>query len=58
MACFVQRRAVCEDGSMTSKERFLTLLDGGYILSPSDHFFDAEIACLEAYANEARLCTY
>lgn len=31
---------------------------GGYILSPSDHFFDADIACLEAYADEAHLCTY
>lgn len=32
--------------------------DGGYILSPSDHFFDADIACLEAYADEARSCMY
>jgi uroporphyrinogen-III decarboxylase len=31
---------------------------GGYILAPSDHFFKADIACLEAFAEEARLCTY
>ncbi len=31
---------------------------GGYILCPSDHFFDAEIPLLEAYADEARRCTY
>jgi uroporphyrinogen decarboxylase len=31
---------------------------GGYILSPSDHFFDAEIPLLEAFADEARSCTY
>ena len=31
---------------------------GGYILAPSDHFFDAEIELLEAFAAEARACTY
>ena len=31
---------------------------GGYILSPSDHFFDAEIPLLEAFADEARRCVY
>ncbi len=31
---------------------------GGYILSPSDHFFDAEIPLLEAFADEARRCIY
>jgi hypothetical protein len=31
---------------------------GGYILSPSDHFFEAEIELLEAYADEARKCVY
>lgn len=31
---------------------------GGYILSPSDHFFDAEIPLLEAFAGEARRCVY
>lgn len=31
---------------------------GGYILSPSDHFFDADIALLEAYADEAKRCVY
>jgi uroporphyrinogen decarboxylase len=31
---------------------------GGYILSPSDHFFDADIALLEAFADEAKKCTY
>jgi hypothetical protein len=31
---------------------------GGYILSPSDHFFDADLSLLEAFADEARRCTY
>ena len=31
---------------------------GGYILSPSDHFFDAEPALLQAFADEARRCVY
>ena len=31
---------------------------GGYILSPSDHFFDADPGLLAAYADEARNCTY
>jgi hypothetical protein len=31
---------------------------GGYILSPSDHFFEADLALLEAFADEARRCTY
>jgi hypothetical protein len=31
---------------------------GGYILSPSDHFFDAEPALLQAFADEARSCVY
>jgi uroporphyrinogen decarboxylase len=32
--------------------------NGGYILSPSDHFFDADIALVEAFADEARTCVY
>lgn len=31
---------------------------GGYILSPSDHFFDADPALIAAFADEARRCTY
>ena len=31
---------------------------GGYILAPSDHFFEADIECLEAYGDEARKCLY
>ncbi|MFA9454252.1 MAG: hypothetical protein ACERK6_10085, partial [Candidatus Aminicenantaceae bacterium] len=31
---------------------------GGFILSPSDHFFDAEVELLHAYADEARGCLY
>jgi len=31
---------------------------GGYILSPSDHFFEADIECLKAFANEAHKCYY
>lgn len=31
---------------------------GGYILSPSDHFFDAEPELIAAYAEEARNCKY
>ena len=31
---------------------------GGYILAPSDHFFDADTKLLKAYADEARKCKY
>jgi len=31
---------------------------GGFILSPSDHFFAADLALLEAFADEARRCLY
>lgn len=31
---------------------------GGYILSPSDHFFDAEPELLHAFSDEARACVY
>lgn len=31
---------------------------GGYILSPSDHFFDADLNLLEAFADEAKHCVY
>ncbi|MBM3296939.1 MAG: hypothetical protein FJY83_04995 [Candidatus Aminicenantes bacterium] len=31
---------------------------GGYILAPSDHFFDADPELLEAYADEAGKCVY
>jgi len=31
---------------------------GGYILSPSDHFFDADLDLIEAFADEARRCEY
>jgi hypothetical protein len=32
--------------------------DGGYILAPSDHFFDADDELIRAFADEARLCAY
>ncbi len=32
--------------------------DGGYLLSTSDHFFDAPVANLRAYADAARECAY
>ena len=31
---------------------------GGFILCPSDHFFEAEPALLHAFADEARRCAY
>jgi uroporphyrinogen-III decarboxylase len=31
---------------------------GGYILSPSDHFFDADPALVAAFSDEAQRCTY
>lgn len=31
---------------------------GGYILAPSDHFFDADIELLRAFADEAVKCSY
>jgi hypothetical protein len=39
---------------MTSKRRFLAALER----STSDHFFDAQIELLGAYADEARRCVY
>lgn len=32
--------------------------NGGYILSPSDHFFDADLDLLAAFADEAKHCAY
>jgi hypothetical protein len=32
--------------------------DGGFILAPSDHFFEADDALLQAFADEARRCRY
>ena len=31
---------------------------GGFILSPSDHFFEADLDLLKAFADEALTCTY
>ena len=31
---------------------------GGFILSPSDHFFDADVNLIAAFADEARRCVY
>jgi hypothetical protein len=31
---------------------------GGFILAPSDHFFDADIELIRAFADEARSCVY
>ena len=31
---------------------------GGFILSPSDHFFEAEMRLLMAFSDEAKKCTY
>ena len=31
---------------------------GGYILSPSDHFFEADLKLIEAYSDEAHQCLY
>ena len=31
---------------------------GGYILAPSDHFFDADVELIRAFAEEARSCRY
>ena len=32
--------------------------NGGYILCPSDHFFDADVELIKAFADEARKCVY
>jgi uroporphyrinogen-III decarboxylase len=31
---------------------------GGYVLCPSDHFFDAQPELVQAFADEARRCAY
>jgi uroporphyrinogen-III decarboxylase len=41
------RRCFCEAGA-----------NGGYILSPSDHFFDADPELVRAFADEAAHCEY
>ena len=32
--------------------------NGGFILAPSDHFFDADINLIRAFADEAKRCIY
>jgi hypothetical protein len=32
--------------------------NGGYILAPSDHFFDADLTLIKAFADEGRNCIY
>ena len=32
--------------------------NGAYILCPSDHFFDADVELIRAYAKEAKRCVY
>lgn len=32
--------------------------NGGYLLSPSDHFFDADLNLIRAFVDEARQCVY
>lgn len=32
--------------------------NGGYILAPSDHFFEADLELLQAFVDEATLCKY
>jgi len=32
--------------------------NGGFILAPSDHFFDARVELIQVFADEARKCTY
>jgi uroporphyrinogen decarboxylase len=32
--------------------------NGGDILSPSDHFFDADLKLIEAFSDEAHQCLY
>jgi uroporphyrinogen decarboxylase len=32
--------------------------NGGFILSPSDHFFEADLSLIKAFADEARNCNY
>ncbi|MEI6050899.1 MAG: uroporphyrinogen decarboxylase family protein [Bacteroidota bacterium] len=32
--------------------------NGGFILSPSDHFFEADLKLIKAFADEARQCIY
>ncbi len=32
--------------------------DGGFILAPSDHFFEADLALIAAFADEAARCRY
>lgn len=40
------------------RELFACCPEGGYIISPSDHFFEGNVENLRAFAEEARACVY
>jgi hypothetical protein len=51
--------AAPEETRAAVRHCFETAGEGGaYILSPSDHFFDADLALIEAFAEEANNCRY
>lgn len=33
-------------------------MNGGFILSPSDHFFEVDLKLIKAFADEAKQCIY
>jgi uroporphyrinogen decarboxylase len=52
-------RSTAEETREAVRLNFLSAgQDGGYILAPSDHFFDARLELIEAFADEARRCVY
>ena len=49
-----QPRGMGGDANLAEAKRRI----GGCILVPSDHFFAADVALLQAFADEARSCVY
>ena len=54
--CVLMRRYLVSTGGTVSGN--VAGGGGGFILSPSDHFFDANSVLIAAYADEARHCLY
>jgi len=43
---------------MSDSRKFLTEIPVNFVLSPSDHFFDADIALIAAFVDEEKSCRY
>ena len=56
---FYFSRATADQVRAAVRQRFQEAGEGGgYILAPSDHFFDADPGLIQAFADEAKKCLY